>query len=250
LSLTSELLSADDKLGTSATINNTQNPVWDEVFHFFLCHRIYPGRNDKLAIEIKDKNVAGSKLIGTLSIPWPDLLNAPNGILEPAGGFLLQHPTQGQRGILFMRLCFSRQDQNASGSLQPVVPKVYFDATSGNSIRFYQNAHNTMETVPHYYMPSGHVFPIHSCWTDIYTAIVEAQKFIFLTGWSVHPLTQLVRRGNAQCPPIGELLKAATARGVMVCCSAAPLPATLQSANRPTWAPHITLSHSLDPPVG
>jgi hypothetical protein len=115
-----------------------------------------------------------------------------------------------------MSLRFLRHEPVFAGIASPVVQKVYFDSTTGNSIRFYQNAHNTYETVPQYFMPTGQPFPIYSCWTDIYTAILEAQKFVFLTGWSVHPLTQLVRHGTGRYPPIGELLKDASERGVMV----------------------------------
>jgi hypothetical protein len=93
----------------------------------------------------------------------------------------------------------------------PVVPKVYFDA------RFYSCAHSKPEFVPPVEItPGGDQFEVHSCWGDVYDAISSAQKFVFLTGWSVHPLVPLVRDDPAKSKTIGELLKEAAERGCEV----------------------------------
>jgi hypothetical protein len=65
-------------------------------------------------------------------------------------------------------------------------------------------------------MPTDKPLPIYSCWTDIYMAMLEAQKFAFLTDWSVHPLTQLIRHGTGRYPPTKVLLRAAAGLVVMV----------------------------------
>lgn len=203
------------------TIDNTMNPTWDETFHFTLCHRIHVGENDRLVIHIKDKNPAGAKLVGELQIGWSDLAASPGGVMDPPDGFPLRNPSKGQRGRLFMRLQFTRFDPLGPHA-PPEVPGVYFRAVPGNSVRLYQSADTTPATVPQYLQPgTGEPWPVHSCWADVYAAITQAQKFIFLTGWSVHPLTRLLRGGSgstgaAACPPIGELLKAACERGVVV----------------------------------
>jgi hypothetical protein len=99
----------------------------------------------------------------------------------------------------------------------PVVPKVYFDAQQGNDIRFYSCAHSKPEFVPRVEItPGGDPFEVHSCWGDVYDAISSAQKFVFLTGWSVHPLVPLVRDDPAKTKTIGELLKEASERGCEV----------------------------------
>jgi hypothetical protein len=203
------------KLGTSATMSDTLDPMYDELFQFNLCHKFGAGVNDILLVEIKDKNPAGSAIVGAVKIPMLTLLQAQGLTLDPAEGFQLEHPKKGKRGHLFARVHFSQYNPSNPANTLPSVPGAYFDALDGNNVRFYQGAHNDNETVPPYYKPSGQPFAVHGCWDDIYDAISNAQKFVYLTGWSVHPLTRLVRHTEGK-KPIGELLKDAAERGVAV----------------------------------
>jgi phospholipase D1/2 len=73
--------------------------------------------------------------------------------------------------------------------------------------------------VPAVDITPGNRFEVHSCWSDIYDAIKCAQKFVYLTGWSFHPLIRLVRDNDdpEYEKPLGVLLKEAADRGVEVC---------------------------------
>jgi hypothetical protein len=64
--------------------------------------------------------------------------------------------------------------------------------------------------------PGGERFHVQSCWNDIYDSISSAERFVYLTGWSFHPLILLVRDNPAKSKPLGELLKDASERGCEV----------------------------------
>jgi hypothetical protein len=120
------------------------------------------------------------------------------------------------QGVLYISVTYVPCDFDQVND--PVVPNVYFNAHPGNVVRFYSCAHSKAEMVPPVEItPGGDVFNVHSCWSDVYDAITSAQKFVFLTGWSFHPLIPLVRDDPAKCKPLGELLKEATDRCCEVC---------------------------------
>lgn len=100
----------------------------------------------------------------------------------------------------------------------PVVPRVYFKPHEGNSVRFYSCSHSLPQMVPPVDIVPGTPFQIHSCWSDVYDAITSAQKFVYLTGWSFHPLIPLIRDNSdpTKSKHLGELLKDASERGCEV----------------------------------
>ena len=57
-------------------------------------------------------------------------------------------------------------------------------------------------------------YEVRSCWNDIVSALNEARDFIYVTGWSVYPFTELERPGGIS---IGKLLKERADAGVNVC---------------------------------
>lgn len=199
------------KLGTTSTIDDTKEPVWDETFHFELCHDV-----DDIKFEVRDKNVTGSTLLGECSVPIERVYHAPDRCLDKA--FPLSANGKDGRGELVMSI---RVVEFVPGAVRApaAVPDVYFPAREGNTVTLYQDAHNSRETLPlSAAMPNGESFEVHSCWTEIYDAISAAHKFVFLTGWSVHPDIMLTR-GAASGEPkftLGDLLKAKARQGVDV----------------------------------
>lgn len=75
---------------------------------------------------------------------------------------------------------------------------------------------------------------VRSCWADMVAAIEAAQDFIYITGWSMHPETRLLRQGASGGVRIGELLKRKAAQKVNVCLLARP--------RFPSCAPPATVS--------
>lgn len=66
--------------------------------------------------------------------------------------------------------------------------------------------------------PDGSPYQATTCWKDLYQAINNAQKFIYITGWSVYTAIQLVRGDDDPDGEsnVGELLKKKDAEGVKV----------------------------------
>jgi hypothetical protein len=58
---------------------------------------------------------------------------------------------------------------------------------------------------------------VRSCWTDIAEAIEAAEELVYITGWSMHPGTRLIRNGGHDGIAIGTLLKQKAASKVNVC---------------------------------
>jgi hypothetical protein len=133
------------------------------------------------------------------------------------GAFDLRLPGKSKpKGRLFLSvqyLPFAPDNPNNAFSSGLAVPATYWAAQPGNLVRWYQSAHNTPETVAPCVLPSGEVFAPRGCWVDVAEAIAGAEKFVYLTGWSMLPSTRLVRPDGET---IGELLKAASDRGVQV----------------------------------
>lgn len=58
---------------------------------------------------------------------------------------------------------------------------------------------------------------VRSCWDDIVEALMGAEDFIYICGWSMHPETRLKRDRHGNGVTVGELLKQKAAEKVNVC---------------------------------
>lgn len=81
----------------------------------------------------------------------------------------------------------------------------------------YQDAHFDDHMFPTLYIAGGKEYVPGSCWYDIFDAINQARRLIYITGWSVYHLVQLVRGNpNVTNSTLGEILKAKSQEGVRV----------------------------------
>lgn len=66
--------------------------------------------------------------------------------------------------------------------------------------------------------PSGNPYVPTTCWKDLYAAISGAERFVYITGWSVYTAIQLVRGDDDPngASNVGELLKRKAEEGVKV----------------------------------
>lgn len=56
-----------------------------------------------------------------------------------------------------------------------------------------------------------------SCWHDIFDAISEARRLVYIVGWSVYYNVSLIRdSANGKSYTLGDLLKAKSQEGVRV----------------------------------
>lgn len=199
-------------------INNSENPVWMQHFNVPVAHHAA-----ELHFVVKDNDVVGSQLIGAVGIPAEQLCSGTRieGIFPILG-------TNGKPckpgAVLSLSIQFTPVQQMAiykhgvgSGPDYNGVPGTYFPLRRGGKVTLYQDAHVHDGCLPDVRL-DGHVQYEHgTCWLDIFNAISQARRFIYITGWSVYHKVRLVRDGHEgkDCT-LGDLLKIKSQEGVRV----------------------------------
>lgn len=152
---------------------------------------------------MKDKNPAGAATLGTCSIPCSQIAD----VCRIEGAQPLYTTKKVQRGYLFISLEYTPFSSEATRTA--TVPGLYCDPHPGNQVRLYSCAHSFPDLVQPIDMQPGMPYDVHSCWNDVFTAITGAQKFVFLTGWSVNPFIRLIRDEHEpeHQKELGQLLK-------------------------------------------
>ena len=95
----------------------------------------------------------------------------------------------------------------------------YFPARENCRMVLYQDAETPQlaqfDGLTH---PDGSAYEATRTWRDVYETIKNAQKFIYITGWSVYTAIQLVRGDEDPdgFSNVGELLKTKAEEGVRV----------------------------------
>ncbi len=66
--------------------------------------------------------------------------------------------------------------------------------------------------------PNGEQYVATTAWIDVFSALQHAQRFIYITGWSVNTAIRLVRgdEDSDGVSHVGKLLKRKAAEGVRV----------------------------------
>ncbi|KAJ0717438.1 putative phospholipase D [Helianthus annuus] len=96
------------------------------------------------------------------------------------------------------------------------VPGTYFPLRRGGRVTLYQDAHVHDGSLPDIRLDQDRHYVHGSCWNDIFDAITNARRLIYITGWSVWHKVKLVR-GMAQSESsLGDLLKMKSQEGVRV----------------------------------
>ncbi|KAJ3690815.1 hypothetical protein LUZ61_019979 [Rhynchospora tenuis] len=205
-------------------IPNSEYPHWDERFTVPLAHR-----TASVEFLVKDNDVFGAQLIGTVAIPAQELLSGQ----EVSDWY----PVIGTNGkqykpetSLHMSLKFRPVEENpvyrrgiAGDPEHNGVRDAYFPLRHGSDVTLYQDAHVREGELPKIELEKGKIFEHHTCWEDICHAILEAHHLIYIVGWSVYDKVKLVREPTRPIPDdimnmsLGELLKYKSQEGVRVC---------------------------------
>uniref|UniRef100_A0A452ZQM7 phospholipase D n=1 Tax=Aegilops tauschii subsp. strangulata TaxID=200361 RepID=A0A452ZQM7_AEGTS len=96
------------------------------------------------------------------------------------------------------------------------VPDAYFPLRRGMRVTLYQDAHVPEGCLPDIRLDNGLQYQHGQCWRDMYTAIIQARRLIYIAGWSVFHTIRLVRDGAEEVPSLGDLLKMKSQEGVRV----------------------------------
>ncbi|KAL5210828.1 hypothetical protein ABZP36_006451 [Zizania latifolia] len=206
----------------SATVARTyvvaddENPVWAQ-------HFLVPVAHDAPAVYflVKDSDVFGAELMGDVAIPAEQLesgdrIEGVYPVLEPSGkpcapGAVLRLSVQY---IPVARLTMYHHGVTPGPDF-PGVPNTYFPLRRGGRVTLYQDAHVSKDSLPEIRLGNGACYRHGQCWHDVYDAISQARRLIYITGWSVFHTIHLVRHGGGGSS-LGDLLKRKSQEGVRV----------------------------------
>ncbi|OIV94369.1 hypothetical protein TanjilG_25431 [Lupinus angustifolius] len=199
-------------------IENDENPVWMQHFNVPVAHHA-----SEVHFLVKDSDVVGSQLIGAVGIPVQDLYNGTK-----VEGFYPILSSSGKPckdgAVLSLSIQYTPIDKVTlynhgvgAGPDYEGVPGTYFPLRKGGNVTLYQDAHFHEGCLPNFKVKGGVNYEHRSCWHDIFDAISQARRLVYIVGWSVYYNVSLIRdnRGG-KGSTLGDLLKAKSQEGVRV----------------------------------
>ncbi|CAN4125181.1 unnamed protein product [Withania somnifera] len=204
-------------IGRTYVINNNENPVWMQHFNVPVAH--YAA---EMQFFVKDNDRVGSQLIGTVAVPAEHIYRG--GKVEGFFPILNNGKPCRAGAVLRISVQYYPMDQLSfyhhgvgAGPEYYGVPGTYFPLRMGGSVTLYQDAHVPDGCLPNLKLDYGMQYSHGKCWSDIFDAICQARRLIYITGWSVWHKVRLVRDDASivdSC--LGELLKSKSQEGVRV----------------------------------
>ena len=205
-------------IGRTYVISNDENPVWKQHFNVPVAHY-----SAEVHFLVKDSDVVGSQLIGVVAIPveqiysgakvegtFPILNNSGKPCKPGAALNLSIQYTPIENLSIYYHGVGAGPDYHG-------VPGTYFPLRKGGTVTLYQDAHVPDGFLPNLKLDRGMYYVHGKCWHDIFDAIRQARRLIYITGWSVWHKVRLVRDTNSgsNCT-LGDLLRSKSQEGVRV----------------------------------
>ena len=187
-------------------IQKFKNPEWNEKFDVYVCHEA-----SCLKIHVKDKEHIGSDVIGSTSIS-AEVIAAGKKIED---WFDLKCEEDQPCGKICLSIQYIPKEDETSNEMFDS----YFEPREGCHMTLYQAADTPqLQQFDGLYHPNGSPYVATHAWRDLYDCIKNAQKFIYITGWSFSTAINLLRgeddpEGQSN---VGELLKSKADEGVHV----------------------------------
>ncbi|KAJ8565404.1 hypothetical protein K7X08_007980 [Anisodus acutangulus] len=209
---------ADAVIGRTYVISNNENPVWMQHFNVPVAH--YAAEVQFL---VKDDDIVGSQLMGTVAVPLEQIYGG--GKVE---GFFPVLNSSGRPckagAVLRISVQYYPMDKLSiydhgvgAGPEYYGVPGTYFPLRMGGTVTLYQDAHVPDGCLPNLMLDYGMPYVHGKCWRDIFDAIRQARRLIYITGWSVWHKVKLVRNdASVGDYTLGDLLKSKSQEGVRV----------------------------------
>ncbi|PPS07114.1 hypothetical protein GOBAR_AA13532 [Gossypium barbadense] len=204
-------------IGRTYVINNSENPVWMQHFNVPVAHYA-----SEVHFIVKDSDVVGSQMIGIVPISVEKLYTGERiegvyPILNSSGkpcrqGAFLRLSIQY---IPMIELSFYHFGVGV-GPDYCGVPGTYFPLRMGGKVTLYQDAHVPDKCLPKLKLDHGKTFSHGKCWSDIFDAIQQARRLIYITGWSVWHKVRLVQDTCPSDYTLGDLLRSKSQEGVRV----------------------------------
>lgn len=213
------ILVSNAVVGRTYVISNSENPVWLQHFYVPVAHHAA-----EVHFLVKDSDVVGSQLIGIVAIPVERIYSG-----ETVEGFFPILNSNGkpckQDAVLRLSIQYIPMEKLSiyhqgvgAGPEYVGVPGTYFPLRRGGTVTLYQDAHVPDGMLPNVLLDSGMYYANGKCWQDMFDAISQARRLIYITGWSVWHKVRLVRDAARYSPDytLGDLLRSKSQEGVRV----------------------------------
>lgn len=198
---------------------NPSNPTWNEFFYIYCAHMI-----SNVIFTVKNDDPIGATLIGRAYLPVLDIINGQEidrwlEILDDEKDN--KNPINQNSSRIHVKVQFIHvtgdgtwsHGLNIPGFLG--VPRTFFKQRQGCNVVLYQDSHVPDDHIANQLKTSG-FFDSNKCWEDIFDAISNAKRLIYITGWSVYTNITLVRDPERAKLTLGELLIQKANEGVRV----------------------------------
>lgn len=202
-------------------IHNSENPVWKQHFNVPVAH--YAA---EVHFVVKDNDVVGSQLIGVVGIPVEQLHSGTR--IEGTFPILNDSGKPCKPGaVLSLSIQYTPMDKvtlyhpgpaGSANSDYHGVPGTYFPLRKGGQVKLYQDAHVGDGSLPRLKLDNGVEYQHGNCWHDIFDAISQARRLVYIVGWSVYHKVRLIRDANSKATEfmLGDILKTKSQEGVRV----------------------------------
>ncbi|EXC11731.1 Phospholipase D beta 1 [Morus notabilis] len=205
-------------IGRTYVISNCEDPVWEQHFNVPVAHYA-----PEVHFVVKDSDVVGSQLIGVVAIPVEQIYSGARvegvyPILNTSG-----KPSK-QGAVLKLSIQYIPMEKLSiyhagvgAGPNYYGVPGTYFPLRKGGRVTLYQDADVPDGCLPELRLDGDFSYVHGKCWQDIFDAIRQARRLIYITGWSVWHNVKLVRdASHASNFSLGDILRSKSQEGVRV----------------------------------
>ncbi|XP_062199434.1 phospholipase D alpha 1-like [Phragmites australis] len=198
------------------------SPVWNQSFRL---HCAYPAA--AVTFTVKNQHLIGAGVLGAGSVPaarvvsagqplecWLDLRSGEHG-----------HETHTPRLRVLLRFLDAERDSCWDAGVRLLrfagIKPAFFPERTNCSVTLYQNSHLSDKFDPGVRLDGGRAYRPARLWEDLYVAIRDARRFVYVAGWSVSTKITMVRDASRMIPgaegvTLGELLKRKADEGVAV----------------------------------
>jgi len=202
------------KIGETKVVNDSLYPAWNEEFHLLCCHN-----STTIRIEVVDKDFyfGGGDPIGFVDIETHRLIEEE--VIDD--WFELQCNGDGEvQGSLKVTIRYLPKEGPSNQKRKFLQEKNYFETRERNKMVLYQCADTpNLPVFQGVLNPDGSEYVPPRLWKDTYDAICNAEKLIYIVGWSVDTSKSLLRGEDdpdESLSNLGELLKRRAEEGVRV----------------------------------
>jgi phospholipase D1/2 len=192
------------------------SPAWNQSFRL---HCAYPASS--VTFTVKNQHLFGAGVLGAGSVPAARVESGPP--LEfwlDLRGREHAHATHAPRVRVGLRFFDVESDPCWDAGVRlpgfAGVKPVYFPERTNCHVTLYQDAHLSDGFDPRVRLDGGRAYRPARLWEDLYAAIRDARRFVYMVGWSVSTGITLVRGAGAEGVTLGEMLKRKADEGVSV----------------------------------